>query len=309
MGYKHDYITAMNRLVTILKALYEGRELSVKELAEEFGVSTKTVQRDFNDRLSGLPIEKVGHKWRMKPEHAIGKETLTQHERLTLDLLHGLSGNLGPDFSKDASRLLERLRIASFPPIYARLNMEDISHKAEAIALLEQAIGWGRQVRCLYAVGSGKNKITLTLQPLKLACFEGFWYLLAIDTADGCLKKLHLGSVDSLEILKESFKRDETLERKLENALSVWFDPDARSTEVILLAQKPIAKYFERKPLPTQRITRRNGDGSIEISLWISHEMELFPLVQYWIPHLSVVEPSDLATAFKDRLGEYIRSL
>ncbi|MGZ8547478.1 MAG: HTH domain-containing protein, partial [Sulfuricurvum sp.] len=47
MGYKHDYDKAMTRLTTILSRLYQGEELSVTELAQEFAVSTRTIQRDF----------------------------------------------------------------------------------------------------------------------------------------------------------------------------------------------------------------------------------------------------------------------
>jgi predicted DNA-binding transcriptional regulator YafY len=51
MAYKHDYDKILTRLVNILSKLNDGEALSVKELAEEFGVSTKTIQRDFNERL------------------------------------------------------------------------------------------------------------------------------------------------------------------------------------------------------------------------------------------------------------------
>ena len=55
MGYKHDYDKILTRLTIILAKLNDGESLSVKELAQEFNVSTKTIQRDFNERLSAFP--------------------------------------------------------------------------------------------------------------------------------------------------------------------------------------------------------------------------------------------------------------
>lgn len=66
MGYKHDYDKALNRLTVILQKLYEGETLSVKDLAEEFGTSTRTIQRDFNEKLIQFPIIKDGKKWKMR---------------------------------------------------------------------------------------------------------------------------------------------------------------------------------------------------------------------------------------------------
>jgi len=62
---KHDYDKTLTRLTIILQKLYDGELLSVKELAEEFNVSERTIQRDFNERLIRFPIEKEGRRWKM----------------------------------------------------------------------------------------------------------------------------------------------------------------------------------------------------------------------------------------------------
>lgn len=53
-----------------------------------------------------------------------------------------------------------------------------------------------------------------------------------------------------------------------------------------------IAKFFQRKPLSkTQAISAVGTDGSMEITIKITHEMEIIPIVQYWMPHMKVIEP------------------
>ena len=66
MPKKHDYDRTLTRLTTILQRLYDGERLSVKALAEEFNVSERTVQRDFNQQLIRFPIEKEGRLWKMQ---------------------------------------------------------------------------------------------------------------------------------------------------------------------------------------------------------------------------------------------------
>ena len=79
MAKKHDYDKILTRLTIILQRLYEGEILSTSELAEEFNVSSKTIQRDFNERLIRFPIEKIGRKCRytaFSPSQSNGRDVI-----------------------------------------------------------------------------------------------------------------------------------------------------------------------------------------------------------------------------------------
>jgi len=71
MSQKHkDYDVALIRILSIFQRLIEGQTLNKKELAEEFNVSEKTIQRDINDRLHSYPIlysKNIG--WRLDPTY------------------------------------------------------------------------------------------------------------------------------------------------------------------------------------------------------------------------------------------------
>jgi len=61
---KENYDKALIRIITIMQRLYEGETLKKSELASEFNVSEKTIQRDINIRLSTQPIKLVkGKGW------------------------------------------------------------------------------------------------------------------------------------------------------------------------------------------------------------------------------------------------------
>jgi len=135
MAYKHDYDKALTRLNIIISRLYEGEELSIVKLAEEFNCSDRTVQRDFNDRLAHLyPIEKNGKKWRMKKGFKIEK-SLSFEEELILDTLGKISSSIGKNFGKKALGLLAKVKNQEDHPIYTKLFMEDISSKLNIITI------------------------------------------------------------------------------------------------------------------------------------------------------------------------------
>ncbi len=48
---QHDYDKILYRLINIISRLSDGEILYKDALALEFNVSTKTIQRDFNERL------------------------------------------------------------------------------------------------------------------------------------------------------------------------------------------------------------------------------------------------------------------
>jgi len=73
MPYKHDYDRILTRLTTILSKLNDGDALSVTELAQEFGVSSRTIQRDFNERLNSFPIYQEKKKWKMQDGFRVEK--------------------------------------------------------------------------------------------------------------------------------------------------------------------------------------------------------------------------------------------
>jgi len=71
MPSKKEHDTLAIRLAQILTMFNDGRRLTLKELAEEFSVSARTIQRDF-ERLSTLPIKKENGYYHLE-EYALGK--------------------------------------------------------------------------------------------------------------------------------------------------------------------------------------------------------------------------------------------
>ena len=285
----HDYDKILTRLTIILQRLYEGETLHVTALADEFNVSPKTIQRDFNERLIRLPIEKAGRGWRMRDGFRIERERKPD-EALVLDTLETLAGGIGGSFGSLASSLLGRLKNHRVSAVDSKTVIEDILGHQHLFTQIEQAIEEGKIVSFAYG---GKLRI---VKPCKIVSFEGYWYLYGEEALSERLKTFYLKNIESLALTEDrSFCPDEAL-AILDRALNAWFEPHSEPFEAVLHATAEIAKYFRRRPLaPTQRIVHTYEDGSVDMAVTVTSDRELLHEVKKWVPDLLVRSPRPLA--------------
>lgn len=307
MAYKHDYDTILTRLTIILSRLNDGEALSVKALAEEFNVSERTIQRDFNERLISFPIYQDKKKWKMQDGFRLEKSSSVE-ETVVLDIMEKLMEGAGRQFATKATKLLSKIKNESLNPIYAKLDMEDIGDKLKEVQGLEVAIRNKKEIKCVYDFEGYRKE--LDLKPLKIANYEGFWYLIALDSRNDILKKYYLKNIKNIHLLVETFESTAKLDRLLENSISIWFQKNTESYRVTLNISSVVAKYFKRKPISSSQITESiYEDGSIDVSIEITNDMEIIPLVKYWIPHIKVLEPMRIKETILEDLKGYMENL
>jgi predicted DNA-binding transcriptional regulator YafY len=291
-----SYDKKLTRLTSIMIRLNEGEALSTKQLVEDFNVTSKTIQRDFNRLVRLYPIYREKWKWKMQDGYKIEKAKSFE-ETLVLDILEKMSNNLGNSFSTKAKQLLSKIKNENFNPIYTRLNIEDISENIQSVAVIEVAIKEKKHIKCDYSFLAYKSSVEI--KPLKIANFEGIWYLIALDARNDKLKKYHLKSIGNIKVTDSEFKINDDLEKPLENAVNVWFNDEEEPFEVILYLNKHAAKTLKRRAISkSQRVLTEYKDGSCDISLMITHDREIISIIQYWLPHIKVVSP--------ERISEYV---
>ena len=186
-----------------------------------------------------------------------------------------------------------------------KLDMEDIGDKLKEVQQLESAIKSRQEISCSYAFGD-KSRI-VDLKPLKIANYEGFWYLIALDARNDVLKKYYLKNISQITLKEETFTTDSKLDDLLENSISVWFEKDVSPYRVTLALSPTVAKYFQRKPLSkTQKVEEMRDDGSMVISVEITDDMEIVPVVKYWLPYIKVLEPQSIIEKIEKDLKQYL---
>jgi len=306
MAYKHDYDKILTRLTIILSRLNDGEALSVSELAKEFNVSDRTIQRDFNERLISFPVYQDKKKWRMQEGYRLEKSASVE-DAVVLDIMQKLIEGAGRQFSTKANKLLSKIKNDSLNPIYAKLDIEDIGDKLHEVQILENAIRERNEIKCFYSFDDYTKE--LVLKPLKIANYEGFWYLVALDGRNDVLKKYYLKNIKTITVLETVFESSAKLDDLLDNSISIWFDHTMEPYKVTLHISKEIAKYFQRKPISkTQKVESLYEDGSMDISVEITNDMEIIPVAKYWLPHIRILEPKSIVEKIEKDLEEYLSS-
>ncbi|MCD8213963.1 MAG: WYL domain-containing protein [Campylobacter sp.] len=284
--------------VNLLYNMLKDRAYGIKELAEILSVSTKTVQRDLHEVLSKYGAVRNGRMWRIDESKI--DDNLNQDERIVINILDNVSKNMGANFYQKAHVLLTKISQQLNHPILININNEKLgANDLRNFQILEDAIKEKIQIECEY------NGYKFRVKPIKLALFDGFWYLLLLDSKkNDTFKKFHLKSIKEIKILDDKFEVPNTLEERIRNANSVWFNLNKPQIARLLLAPQ-ITKYFERKPYAKQSITGKDNDGSVEIEIEYTNMMEIKPLIYYYIPFIKVLEPKELADTIRDEIKEY----
>lgn len=157
----HDNILVY-RLVQLLIKLNQGEKLNPKALAEEFGVTRRTIQRDLNERLHRLDLEKTGGCYHLKPTR-LGKISASDMEHFaSLAGVRGLFPSLSMDFLRDVfDARIQSARLVKGP------HYEDLGGREHSFETLEQAILARHRIAYAYLKKEGLKTYT-DVEPYKL---------------------------------------------------------------------------------------------------------------------------------------------
>ncbi len=293
---EHDKLA--RRLTEILIKLNNGDKLDPQELAKEFGVNLRTIQRDLNERFAYLPLEKADGCYRLDTAY-LGKLTLRDLERFAvLAGVRGLFPSLSDDFLRDIfdSRIQTALLVKG--PQY-----EDLSNKEPRFRQLEQAILAHQHISFSYRKDQGIKSYTNAL-PYKLVNHGGIWYLAAQDS--GRLKAYSFSKIDHLQVHETTFTPDPAVHQTLHDEDGIWLNPDKK--EIVLKIAHEAASYFRRRKLiANQAIEKELEDGGLIVSAKVAHPNQILPIVRYWLPHVRIISPEGLQMQMEQELQKYLK--
>lgn len=282
------------RLTHLITLLSQGLHVNTPSISKELVVTQKIIQTDFNNFL--LPyFENIYYDYTTKCykclKPLLSSTLFSAHELAIICILKAKSKDKysDKDFSLHVEGLFDKFEKLLSHDIYSVSSLEKIDDFKDEIVLIKYAIKHKQEIECNYR---DKKRI---LQPMKILNFDDFWYLINYDTSYKDIRKYHLNSIKNIKLLDTHFEVDTESLAKFNNAINAWFKPDVEPYIVTLHIHKTIAKYFERKLISiTQRIIKTYQDGSIEIELYITDDMEIIPTIQKYLPYIKVIEPSSL---------------
>ena len=291
----HD--TLVHRLAMMLLKLNQGDSLDPKQLASDFGVNLRTIQRDLNVRFAYLPLEKSEGRYRLDPAF-LGKLGAKDIERFAcLAGVRGLFPSLSDDFLRDVfdSRLQGALLIRGH-------HYEDLTGREDAFKQLERAIVARRTVSFRYRKHA-QEKLHAQVEPYKLINHKGIWYLAGRDA--GKLKSFAFTSIGALLVSESTFEANPAAEQTLLEQEGIWLSDER--IEFVLRVSRDVAGYFIRRAvLVNQTFVRKLEDGDLIISAKVGHPNEVMPQIRYWIPHIRIISPDGMQAQLEEELAAYL---
>lgn len=281
---EHD--TLAQRLGVILTKLNHGQRLVISELAHEFNVSPRTIQRDLNVRLAYLPLEREGQTYWLDPSY-FGRASTPAILRLCEQV--GAKA-LFPD---DHDALLKQWLNPNGSPVFVLSGFqldEDDSHH-QWLKPLAKAISQQLKARLTWVGEQTEQEV----EPYRLVNKRGRWYLAGVSTEAPFIEPL--SRISLIRLTEAAATIAEPQQQILQRLIEQEAIP---SHEVVIKAASPIAHEFKlRNILPEQALIRELEDGSILLASRVFDGAQLLPVIKTYLPHLEVISPAGIQALVK----------
>ncbi len=194
-------------------------------------------------------------------------------------------------------------------PYYVHQYSEDIDKVKEIIGKLETAINNQKYVEVTY------NNKSITTQPLKIAEFDGIWYLLHYyDKYKTCLK-YRLLDIGDITLTRDTYALDETINLEIKKWHNAWHVPNTSPTQITLWIDDEKKIYFYKKNLLDinvypERVTPCQDE--IEYYIYITHPYEALPIIMQYQPFVTILEQDgdiDLISIYRKILDKTLNQL
>ncbi len=314
-------MTKSNRLLLILESLVKNSKVSVKELALRCETTPRTIQNDFSNLRDYFKEQliKRGDSYSLLTLNSFSNIFKT-HPRTIRRFLYHLSivdSDLYKTFTTQYSDLLKALNFNN-SPIYQIENSPyeylKESNK-EILFALEEHISQRNYINIYYR----DNFYFTHCIPIRILYLKENWYLALLTTNDmennSIFKKLRINFIKKIKKVTfepKKFHSDHAEKLKAEQFLKKIQSPfsqmNSTTYRVKLKVSAKVARFFKAKCyLKSQKILEKLDSGELIISYEISHELEIIPLIQQWIPHLNVLEPLELKEKIVQNLKEFLK--
>lgn len=294
---KHERLAY--RLSDIIIRLNNGERLNIESLAQDYQVCIRTLKRDFQERLATLDFSDSGPVfYRLSPSR-VGYLNLTEIRRFAnFASIQDLFPKIDRDFFYD--KLNQSIVVKGF-------DYENIQARTQEFTLINQAIKDCRIISFDYQKVRQQNSQNARkhyyLEPYHLLNKNGIWYV--IGRRDAQTRNFCFTQMSNLCVTDKTYDCDEEIKADLINTDSLFFDNHI--TEIVLQVRAKVAGYFERRALlPNQELIRKLDNGDLLLACRHVHPREVTPIVQYWLPHIRIISPSNIQEEMEEILKSYL---
>ena len=296
----------------ILKRIEAGRYTTAQDLADEHGVTERTIRRDikalqeagfplFDERTDGRKVWRLveGYKQRLTQTFTLAELSALYFSKNLMSFLGGAP--FAQDLDAAFAKIREALPARSLPYL-ARIQdlfsarpdpWKDYSNKQDIIAQLIDAVLHQRRATIAYFSFKSKRTKTYTVDPYRLVYWHGGLYLYARAEEHGEVRTFAVERIEKIEV------RDETFEVPADFNVSEYargaFGIAGGKPELVEIAfEAAVAGYIrERVWHESQSLEEGPGHG-VTLRMNVSPGFELKSWIKGFLPHVRVIKPAKL---------------
>ncbi|MBA7728863.1 MAG: WYL domain-containing protein [Hafnia sp.] len=280
----------VQRITIIIAELYQHGFVSRQKLMDAFNISERTLYRDLN-RLGDRIVHDGEGIYRLAPAYA---------KPQSLKALQNIINIVGMEDVFPTKKWLSQ-------PDFTSLSIRSMPGDPEAKRSLENNYGqFDKAIRESNICEFHYKDKHRAVSPYKLINIKGVWYLGAVE--NGNVKGFQLAKISWLKLTSTHFTPESHITQYFANEDDVWFSLNKKIVRINIAAD--VSYYFTRRNiLPAQKTIGKKPNGDLIVQTEMAHENQLFPLLRYWLPNLTIISPVELQQRFHQQLSQQIEKL
>ncbi|MEO0476525.1 MAG: WYL domain-containing protein [Planctomycetota bacterium] len=314
----------VSRLLRLINLLQTRTGWNAQSLANELGVSTRTLFRDLNTlEQSGIPCRSPdGGDYRIQQGFFLEPIALSASEVLGLMQLTRFIGNHRerPFHAHALSAIYKMITTVPEPlratcgQMLANISIEpdpklDTDDESRYFTQLQQAVDMGRACEVTYAAVNGEELNTFEIEPYLLHHANRAWYVLGKTDLHQEVRMLKLVRIKELTLLKRPFTRPNSYKigDKLGKAWRML--PEGRVHKIELIFTPKLATNVSEVRWHESQWHEVRDDGSCVMRFEVDGLNEIAWWVCGYADQVEVVKPKKLrelvAKMHRDAAGQY----
>lgn len=305
MSYKFD------SLVIILNKVDRQAKVTAGSLAEDLGVSERTVFRYLNTlQAAGFPIlfdtEKGGYVF--MEGYSLKKPDLSPEEALALGISRKMMAGMGSGWETSMKKIEDKLSVrkTDLPRHIILSGGPQAPEVTGYLSGLHQAIIHFQRIKMVYRALHSDEKTKRKVDPYYLFFEEGFWYLRGYCHLRKEVRTFALDRIGEMNLLEEYFlPRGAAPEEELAGAFGTVVNGEP--AEVVLRFDPECRPYLQRKKWHESQRERLLKDGRLELRFTVNGLEGITPWIHRWLPRVEVVGPKKLRDQIREELKQALK--
>jgi predicted DNA-binding transcriptional regulator YafY len=306
----------------ILKTIEAGRYTTANALAQEYGVTERTIRRDiealqeagfplYDDRADGRKVWRLveGYQQRLTQSFTLAELAAPYFGKNLMSFLGGAP--FAQDLESAFQKIREALPARSLPYL-ARIQelfsarpdpWKDYSNKQEVIASLIDATLHQRRARIAYFSFHSRRRKSYVVDPYRLVYFRGGLYVYARAEEYGEVRTFAVERIENIEVLAEGFDipKDFNVSEYARGAFGI---AGGRPEDVEVHFDAEMAGYIRERVWHESQTLEEGPRGSVVLRMSAVPGWELRAWLKGFLPHVRVVKPAGLRDEIARELAQ-----